>query len=142
MDIPNLELNEWLKELKPYQKEIMEQLIEKFGEDGAIEKWLLANGPSNTIKFGGDKTCKPFLDRFKEEFTKFICGHEDYLKEQTQLAEQGEVTRTMLVGSISGLIGSKLGVATTVIAPVVVISLFTLGKIGRKAYCSEFEKCS
>lgn len=136
MEIPNYELDEWVSVLKPYQKEIILQLVEEFGEEKAIEKWLTASGPTSTVKFGGDGNAKPFLDRYKIEIDKLICGHPDYSKERTEFGENGEKLKTVIVSSISSLIGSTLGVSGAVLAPVIVLSLYTAGKMGVKAYCS------
>lgn len=137
MIIPKLGLDEWLNELKPYQRELIKNLVENYGEEVAIEKWLSANGPSDTIQFGGDGNVEPFLQRFKDEFNKFICGHEDYKKERKEYETYGEEIRTMMVASIAGAIGAKIGIASAIISPIVVLSLYTVGKIGLNAYCKE-----
>jgi hypothetical protein len=137
MEIPNIDLGEWADTLKPYQRELVLTLVEKYGEEGAIQHWLAANGPGDIARFGGiGKTSEPFMERFKQEFDKFICGHPDYQEDQKQFDQQGQNTKKVLVSAISGAIGAKLGIVGTIIAPVVVISLFTIGKIGRNAYCA------
>jgi hypothetical protein len=136
VEIPNYELEDWLSVLKPYQKNIVSQLVSEYGEEKTIEKWLTASGPTGTVKFGGDGNMKPFLDKYKNEINKFICGHPDYNNERTQLGEENETIKTIIVSSISSLIGSKLGVAAAVLAPAIVLSLYIAGKMGVKAYCS------
>lgn len=136
MEIPNYELAEWLSVLKPYQKDIVLQLVSEYGEEKAIEKWLSASGPTSTVKFGGDGNMKPFLDRYKNEINKLICGHPDYDSERAEFGEKNGKLKTAIVSSLSSLIGSKLGVAATVLAPVIVLSLYTAGKMGVNAYCS------
>lgn len=136
MEIPNYELDEWLSILKPYQRDIMTQLVSEYGEEKAIEKWLSASGPTSTVKFGGDGNTKPFLDRYKIEINKLICGHPDYENERGEFNKENGKLKTVIVSSISSLIGSKLGVAATVLAPVIVLTLYTVGKMGVNAYCS------
>jgi len=136
MEIPNYELDDWLSVLKPYQKSIVSQLVSEYGQEKTIEKWLTASGPTVTVKFGGDGNMKPFLDRYKIEINKFICGHPDYNNERTQFDEKSENYKTLIVSSISSLIGSTLGVAGAALAPVIVLSLSIAGKMGVKAYCS------
>lgn len=136
MEIPNYKLDEWLSVLKPYQKDIILQLVSQYGEEKAIEKWLTASGPTSTVKFGGEGNMKPFLDRYKIEIDKLICGHPDYNNERTEFGENGQNLKTVIVSSISSLIGSTLGVSGAVLAPVIVLSLYTAGKMGVKAYCS------
>lgn len=137
MNIPNLSLEEWLNELKPYQREIITSLVKDYGEEDAIEKWLTANGPSEMVKFGGEGNAKPFIDKFKIEMNKLICGHDDYKKERDEYKENGELVKSLLISSISSAIGSVIGVAGTVIAPVVVLTLYTVGKLGINAYCQD-----
>ena len=54
MEIQEIELSEWLIVLKPYQIEIVQNLVNEYGVEEAINKWILANGPMNMVKFGGD----------------------------------------------------------------------------------------
>lgn len=136
MIIPKYDIAEWLEELKPYQRQIITQLIDLYGEEEAIDKWLLANGPSATVKFGGDGIQQSFKDSFKGEVNKFICGHPDYKKERDELGQHGEVTKTALVSAIASAVGSQIGVAATVLVPIVVLMLYTIGKMGINAYCT------
>lgn len=139
MEIPNIELEEWLEVLKPYQRDIIRDLVEKHGAEIAIEKWLLASGPTEIVNFGGEGNTKPFLDRFKEEMNKFICGHNDYKKEIKEYKVSGEKIKTIMVSGISATIGVKIGIASAIIAPIVALTLFTVGKIGVIAYCSGYK---
>lgn len=136
MEIQDCELDDWLSVLKPYQRDIISQLVSKYGEEKAIEKWITASGPISMVKFGGDGNKKPFLDRYKNEFNKFICGHPDYNDERLVLNQKSETLRTTMVSTISSLIGVKLGIAGAILAPVIVLSLHIAGKMGVKAYCS------
>ena len=138
MEIPKYELNEWIEVLKPYQQKIVLQLVNENGIEDAIDKWLEANGPCNTVKFGGvsENQGDKFADRFKLEINKFICDHPSYEQYREEYSSFNSETKTVLVSSLSALLGSKLGVAASVLAPIVVLTLYLVGTMGKNAYCS------
>ena len=138
MEVPNIELSEWTGALKTYQKTSINILVAENDEETAAKLWLSANGVSTTKQFGGGGSSEPFWDRFVAEFKDFICGHEKYSNERSQLSSQAPVANAMFVGIISGAIGSTLGFAASLLAPAVAILLFLVGKVGVNAYC----KCS
>ena len=86
IEIDNLSLDEWYTCLKPYQKNAIEQLVAKYGEEKAAEEWLTARGPMQTATFGGTQTkaedTHSYWNRLRTEIDKLICGHPDYKKEQ------------------------------------------------------------
>ena len=45
IEIENIPLEDWLKPLKPYQRNTIEQLVAKYGEEKAAEEWINARGP-------------------------------------------------------------------------------------------------
>ena len=138
MDIPNLELDEWIDVLKPYQKKIVIELVDKYGIEGAIDRWTISSGPTNTVKFGGEKDVdkKKFSDRYKTEINKFLCGHSDYLEYRSEFLKHNEAIKLGIVSTIASIISPKLGVAGTALAPLIVLSLSLFGKMGMNAYCS------
>jgi len=136
LDIPNIELDEWLSTLKPYQSKTLKELIASSTPDEAAEKWITATGPQNTISFGGEKDTKPFWNNFKEEFKKFICDGEAYTEERNALLAEGPISNALMVSVISSAIGAQIGFAATLLAPAVVVLLYSIGKIGRNAYCN------
>ena len=138
MEVPNIELSEWTDTLKTYQKTSINTLISENEEEEAAKLWLSANGVATTKQFGGSGSSEPFWDRFASEFKDFICGHEKYTSERSQLSSQAPVANAMFVGVISGAIGSTLGFAASLLAPAVAILLFLVGRVGVNAYC----KCS
>ncbi|MBL1277019.1 MAG: hypothetical protein COB30_013115 [Ectothiorhodospiraceae bacterium] len=135
MDIPQLEINEWMDTLKVYQRTSLEVLIKNNSEEEAAKLWLSANGASITKQFGGNSNSEPFWDRFLSEFNDFVCGDEKYSKEREQLTSQAPIANTLFVGVISGSIGATLGFAASLLAPAVAILLFLIGKVGINAYC-------
>lgn len=136
--IQDITLENWLTELKAYQKNSIVLLIDKYGEDVAVEKWLSANGPKDNVPFGGIQTSntKPFLDKFKIEFKKFICNHPDYEEERKKLNMESPVVKVMWISVISAALGATLGFAATLLAPAVAVMLSIVGKMGLKAYCT------
>jgi hypothetical protein len=136
IEIPNLELSEWLDDLKPYQKVQIEELISLNNEEVAAEKWLSANGPSNTIQFGGrTNETKPFYDNFKKEIAKFLCGHSDYDEQRKQLSSEAPVTKVVLLTIVSGVVATQIGVLQSLIVPAVALILHLIGKMSINAWC-------
>lgn len=137
-NIQDINIEDWLSELKTYQKNAIETLIGEFGEEKAIEKWLSANGPKDNVPFGGIQTndTKPFLDKFKVEFKKFVCNHPDYKEERKKINMESPVVKAIWISVISASLGATLGFAATLLAPVVAIMLSIVGKMGLNAYCA------
>ena len=136
MDVPKVEIGDWLETLKPYQRSSLEQLISQSTEEEAAKIWLTSSGATSTKQFGGSGgENNEFWDRFKTEFRDFICGSEKYENERAQLSAQGPIANAMFVGIISGAIGSTLGFAASLLAPAVAIMLFLVGRMGVNAYC-------
>ena len=136
IEVPDSELNEWLEELKPYQKNTISQLFANTSPEEAAEIWITSTGPENTIPFGGVRDTKPFFDNFKAEFKKFICDNDSYSEEKKALAAENPITKAILISAISGAIGASIGYTATLLAPAVTILLFTVGKMGKNAYCN------
>lgn len=139
MKIEKLEVNDWLNVLESYQKEIMLQLINSYGEEGAVDKWLEASstGIENMVPFGGQPNGdKSLMNNLKKEFNKFICGHPDYKNETTIFLDK--VIKPSLVLPISTIISSATGIALTTVLPTVTLLLYLAGKIGIKAYCETY----
>lgn len=140
--IENIELKDWLSELKQYQRNGIETLIENFGEEQAAEKWITSNGPTNNVPFGGEvvRDTKPFFERFKAEFGKFICGHPDYEEYRKKLGTESPIIKSTYIAVISAALGATLGFTATLLAPAVAILLASVGKMGLNAYCQGIEQ--
>jgi hypothetical protein len=135
--IPSYELNELLAVLKPYQVNVISELVQKHGEEEAAKLWLSARGPSDTQKFGGpgSQDPTPFWNKFNDELRLFICGDKKYKKEREKLFAEGKPASLVIVSVISGFLGSTLGFAPSLVTPVVAIMLHLIGKIGVNAWC-------
>lgn len=136
-NIENIKLEEWLEELKPYQKNSIKILIAQYSEEKAAEIWITSNGPSNNVPFGGvSKNTAPFFERFKIEFKKFICGHPDYEANRIKLNTEKPVVKTLFLTVTSSAIGAEIGLSATLLIPAVAVLLGSVGKIGLNAYCA------
>lgn len=138
-ELDNYDINTLKGNLKKYQIDIIEELLKENDVEKSIEIYLSANGPSTTIPFGGlpsQVNSKPFKDRFKEEFDKFICGHPDYAPFYPKLSKTAGNYSTLIISSISSAVGASLGLSAALISPAVVLALSLIGTMGRKAYCA------
>ncbi len=132
---PTYELDELIQCLKPYQSSAMLDLIARHGNEEAARIWLGSNGPTDTQRFGGSGQSAPFWDKFQGEFRLFVCGGEKYEKERAQLVSKGKVAAGFTVGIISSAISIHLGIAATLLSPVVAVMLYIVGKLGINAWC-------
>lgn len=141
-ELENIELKDWLSELKQYQRNGIQTLIDTYGEEEAAEKWITSNGPSNNVPFGGEaiRDTKPFYDRFKTEFQKFVCGHPNYEEYRRKLGAESPIIKSTYIAIISAALGATLGFTATLLAPAVAILLATIGKMGLSSYCQGVEK--
>jgi hypothetical protein len=138
ISVPEGSLDLWLRELKPYQRSTLEQFIATLSPEEAAERWLTTIGSPNIAGFGGGgmQDPKPYWDRFKAECRKFICDETAYADEKKEILAQSPISKPLLISTMSSLIGASLGTPGTLIAPAVTLMLFTIGAIGRNAYCS------
>lgn len=136
LQVPDADIAKWLGVLKPYQRTTLETFLEGATPEQAAERWLGSTGSPNIIPFGGPHDTKPFWERFKDEFRKFICDDNAYLEEKKALDTQGPVGKAVLVSAVSAAIGATIGYSATLLAPAVTLLLCAVGKMGRNAYCN------
>ena len=136
LQIPDADIAEWLGVLKPYQRTTLEGFLEGATPEQAAERWLGSTGSPNIIPFGGPHDTKPFWERFKDEFRKFVCDDNAYLEEKKALDTQGPIGKAVLVSAVSAAIGATIGYSATLLAPAVTLLLCAVGKMGRNAYCN------
>ena len=135
-DIPQGDVNDWLGVLKPYQRSTLQAFLTDGNPEAAAERWLGATGSPNIVPFGGAQDTKPFWDKFKAEFRRFICDDSAYLEEKKALSGEGPVSKAILVSVVSAAIGATIGYAATLLAPAVTLLLCAVSKMGRNAYCT------
>jgi hypothetical protein len=136
LEVPDSPQDEWLQLLKPYQRSTVLVFLANSDLEAAAEKWLEATGPANIVPFGGVSDPKPFWERFRSEFRRFLCDDQAYVEDKQALGTQGPVNKALLVGMISAAVGSEIGLAPSLLTPAVVLLLCAVGKVGRNAYCS------
>ncbi|MEK6788615.1 MAG: hypothetical protein AABY68_06660 [Pseudomonadota bacterium] len=138
IEVPKIDMSEWVAELKPYQSSSINQLLAEHSEEETIKLWLSANGPTANIPFGGANlpSSEPFFDRFKNEFRKFVCGDPAYEKFREQLLAQTPMAKSIYISAISAALGATLGYAATLLAPAVAIMLHLVGTMGINAWCN------
>ncbi|HDR7787449.1 hypothetical protein COJ60_22020 [Bacillus cereus] len=131
------EPSDWLDSLPNYQKDIVAELLTTNSHEDAAKTWLEAS-TGNTSPFSGEqKSEKKYFIQLKKEVYKLLCGDPKYATERDEFTQliQSPDNKTLLVSSISGLIGSQIGLAASFVAPVIVIILMTLAKTSLNAWC-------
>jgi|WetSurMetagenome_2_1015567.scaffolds.fasta_scaffold21591_5 hypothetical protein len=139
MEIEQLDLDEWLKELKPFQIKTIKSLVQKFGEEEAAKRWIESTGPINTATFGGTPSNgkrKNYYKALKSELHKFICVQEDYIDERKKFFNQGELINAAVSAKIAIVIAPVIGLSVSIVLPAVILLLHTISKISINAYCS------
>lgn len=140
IEIDNITLEDCYSILKPYQRRIVEMLVDKYGVEGAAEQWILAKGPCQTSTFGGvphdDKQQNDYWTRFKDEFDKLLCGHQDYEIEREKFVSNSKTIGLAGITAISTWIGPLIGLSPVLFVPSIALLLTTVSKMGIKAYCS------
>lgn len=140
IEIENIPLEDWLKPLKPYQRNFIKQLVAKYGEEKAAEEWINARGPMQTVTFGGVtediNNKRNYWNRLRNEFDKLICGHADYQKEHDKFVNAGKPIGLGAVTYIADWIAPAVGMSTAILIPAIALVLSTTAKMGVKAYCA------
>ena len=137
--LPIYDLKEWMSVLDSFQQDLLSQILVNRTEEEAIDIWLAAVGQDNTATFGGNGK-EDLLKSFKLEFYKFISKDEEYKDERREFEGYVTVTKFFVVSFLSSTLSERLGVASSVIAPLIVLVLGLIGKMGIKAYHSRLEK--
>lgn len=133
MNIPEYRTEELIDVLEPFQQELIKCLLLEHSEEEAMQIWINVTGPDHTTSFGGNGK-GDYLKSFKEEFDKFVLGDDKYKTTIKEFNEHVTVTKFFVVSFISSALAETLGVAAGVVAPLIVLALGTIGKIGLNAY--------
>ncbi|VDR26499.1 Uncharacterised protein [Raoultella terrigena] len=138
--LPNYSEAEWLSTLKPYQSSSIEILLEKDNEEAVVDIWLSSEGATLRSPFGGsrrdDPYVKRFIEKFKKEFRDFICGGEKYEGERESISGFQGDAKTYIVSIMSSSLAVVLGSSAAYLAPVIVVMLIAVSKMGVNAWCS------
>lgn len=132
--------DEWLAALPPYQRDIVEQLLDNYEtpEEAAVA-WLAASGPADTYTLGSVAGRTGFYNRVKDETRKFLCNADDYAAERDRLLAELQPSKAVIVAVVSAAISPALGLAAGLVAPAIVLTLIIIVKVGLNAWCDEQE---
>jgi len=133
--IPQDNLDDWLNDLKPYQRNTLHQLLSSNSPEDVAKIWMTSEGCLSISHFGGTDDTKPFWGMFKKEFTKFLCDKNSYKKEKKELKKLSKISRDSIVSIVSGAIAVTIGYPAVLLVPVVTLLLFTVGEMTINAYC-------
>lgn len=133
MNIPELKTDEWIEVLDVYQQELLNELLKEHNEEEVLEIWIEASTPKGMTPFGGVEN-KKYLKSFKREINKLLLGDEKYVGVIKEFNEHASVTKFFVVSFLSNALAESMGVVAAVIAPLVVLVLGTIGKVGLDAY--------
>lgn len=133
MNIPELKTDEWIEVLDVYQQELLNELLKEHSEEEVLEIWIEASTPNAMTPFGGGEN-KNYLKSFKREIQKLLLGDEKYEGVIKEFNEHATVTKFFVVSFLSNTLAKSMGVAAAVLAPLVVLVLGTIGKMGLNAY--------
>ena len=133
MDLPKFEIEDLLNTLDNYQKDNITSLLQTTTLEQTFEIWLKANGPENTASFGGNGH-NDFSPHIKNELIKFFTDDPNYENERNELKKQGTITSFFAVSFISSTLSAHIGIVSSVVAPIVVLVLALIGKIGINAF--------
>ncbi|NYS28875.1 hypothetical protein [Pantoea sp. WMus005] len=139
IQLPNDPADEWLSVLKPYQRLTINEFLKSGDEAYAIDKWFSSNGVSDTSKFGAGQphgsSRGQFSKLFWNEFKSLICGDEKYQDEIKGFNGILEENKSRIVGAISTILAGVFGVTAIFIAPVIVLAIISITKVGVNAWC-------
>lgn len=139
MDIPQLKTEEWIEVLEPFQQDLLKSILAEHTEEETLQIWLQVSGPEHTKTFGGNGI-KDYLKNFKAEFNKLILGDEKYSGQIKEFNEHTNITKFFVVSFLSSVLAESLGIDSGVVAPLIVLALGTIGKIGLNAYRNSISK--
>ena len=133
MVLPELKTQDWIEVLEPFQQTLILDLLSQHSEEEALEIWLTVAGPDHTAAFGG-QGFKDYFRNFKTEFDNLILGEGKYHDSLKELGEYATLSKFFIVAHLSRILAESLNVASDVVAPLIVLSLGIVGKIGLNAY--------
>lgn len=138
-DLEKIKTDEWIETLDLFQQNLIKDLLKDNTEEAAIEIWINATGSEYTAMFGGTNQ-KDFLKNIKTEFDKFVLGDDKYKDDIKELKEHVTVTKYFVVSFLSTVLSKHLGVAATVVAPLIVLFLSLVSKMGINAYIESIKQ--
>ena len=133
-DSPN-----WLSALPRNQQQSIEHLLLSSSDPlEAASKWLIGTS-RNKSRPASTRGTKPIVENIVREVRGFLCGDPRYEKDRAQISEKVAPTQAWLVSAVTAAIAPKVGAASAVIAPVVVLAFISFGKCTLNAICSSWK---
>ena len=133
MIIPEYTTEELVEVLEPFQQILIRDLLSQHSEEEALQIWLNVSGPDHTATFGGNGL-KDYFKNFKTEFDNLILGEDKYKDALKEFSEHTTITKFFVVAHLSTVLAESMGVVAGVVAPMIVLSLGAVAKIGLNAY--------
>jgi len=132
-------VEEWLAELPRYQQGILHQLLRSSNGDvtKAAGLWLSAQGADNTSPLGGTQRGSSYIDKFKAEFKKFVCGNSKYKTHRQEFAAIGTASNLSVATYVGNSIAPDIGVAPCLLVPAIALLLSVIAKCGVNAWCAD-----
>lgn len=131
------EESKWLDALPNYQRELVSELLASNSHEEAAVAWLEAS-VGNTSPFSGQpQPEKKYFALLKKEAYKLLCGNPEYAADRNELTHlfQTPENKTVIVSTVSALLGVKVGLAATFVAPAIVIIFMMVAKTSLNAWC-------
>lgn len=136
IELPKYSNEELVECLKGYQKEIIYQLLENNDPDQCLELWLNANGLINNSNFGGTNEKDRLIKNFKIELCKLLSGYPEYESQVNEIKIFANLGKEVLISGLTFALAPKLGAASIILVPLVVLALISISKVGVRAYCN------
>lgn len=122
---------------------LLKSLIEEYGEEGAIDKWIDTIPPEQLpmTHFSGGigDSDEPFSKRLKDEINMVICGHPKYKEEREKILHEYNGYTLTAATSLGAIIGSVFGIASGAVIPVALIMIRLALKVTVGAYCKNYK---
>lgn len=138
-DIFQSDSGEWIASLPTYQRDIINQLLEGGRSFDEVAEYWTNVSLEDTYFFSASNPVgnnNNFLCNIKREIKAYLCGDKKYKKEREQLFGSKGLAKTYIVSSIAVSISPHLGVASSVISPIIALLLAGMGKITLNAWCA------
>lgn len=118
--------------------------LEKAGVDWNGIGIFLAAGPTSSVALKGPgRWTNALWDGVKGELRRFLCTDDsEYADLRSDWAGLKEKGSGIAVGALSGFIGAKLGVASGVLAPMIIWMLLVGIRIGKNGICAALAAAS
>ncbi|KZZ85161.1 hypothetical protein [Bacillus sp. SJS] len=131
---------DWLNVIEDDKQRYILMALVKSGitEDKIIEMWLdevEKQGQAFTVMNFHKITRSDLMEKFKELFTKLICGDEVYLENRKEIISQTKNLHKIITVSLATTIGAHFGLQAAIIYPVIALFLSTVSRLGFDTYC-------